>query len=117
VLCPERRQEIMEMMIQVHLNKTTPDFVKAHETLEAWLNQPSLSTEAKRYVELLKAEVFFREERLDDSKAIVSTIPKQSPHYHAAQLLNGRILLNIGNKILDDEGTSDWDEHSTRRSA
>ncbi|MBL8869827.1 MAG: hypothetical protein JNK90_08525 [Planctomycetaceae bacterium] len=103
-LCPERRQEIMEMMIQVHLNKTSPDFVKAHETLEAWLKQPSLSTEAKRYVELLKAEVFFREERLDDSKAIVSTIPKQSPHYHAAQLLNGRILLNIGNKLLDDEG-------------
>ena len=103
-LCPNRRQEVMEMMIQVHLNRTTPEFDKAHQTLEEWLAQPSLSQEAKRYVELLKAEVFFREGRYDDSKAIVNTIPKTSSHYHAAQLLNGRILLNLGNAQLDNEG-------------
>lgn len=103
VLCPDKRQEIMEMMIQVHLNRTTPEFDKAHKTLEEWLAQPSLSSESKRYVELLKAEVFFREERLDEAKAIVSTIPKESPHYHSAQLLNGRVLLNIGNSLLDKE--------------
>lgn len=103
-LCPNRRQEVMEMMIQVHLNRSIPEFDKAHETLEEWLSQPSLSQEFKRYVELLKAEVFFRAARYDDAKAIVNSIPKNSAHYHAAQLLNGRILLNLGNIQLDKDG-------------
>ena len=103
-LCPNHRQEIMEMMIQVHLNRSTPEFEKAHKTLQDWRSQPSLSQESKHYVDLLTAEVNFREGRLDEAKQILLTIPANSSHYHSAQLLNGRIHLSIGGKLLDADG-------------
>lgn len=104
-MCPDRRQEIMEMMVQLHLNRTDPDFEKAYKTMEDWLKLPSLSQESIRYAKMMKAEVLFRNERLDEAKEIVNSIPKDSSHYHAAQLLSGRILLSVGSRLVESSGT------------
>lgn len=103
-LCPTRRQEIMEMMIQVHLNRPQPDFVSAYKTLDDWLDDSSLSQESRRYVSLLEGEVLYRQQKFDEANKIAEAIPSDSVHFHQAQLLKGRILLSIGSKTLESEG-------------
>jgi tetratricopeptide (TPR) repeat protein len=103
-LCPERRAELMEMLIQVHLNQSVPEFEKAHELIKNWLTIPSLSKESIRHINLLDAEIYFRDQKILLAQKMANAIPEDSIHYPEAQVLRGRILITKGIKKLQTEG-------------
>ncbi len=94
-LWPEKRSDVLRMVVESQLRKTPPDLPAAESTLEKWMAIPGMSDTEQARIKISQAALAFLKRDTKVCEDLLSSIPATSSEYFNAQLLRARWRLEF----------------------
>ncbi|HEV2969632.1 MAG TPA: tetratricopeptide repeat protein [Pirellulales bacterium] len=101
---PAESNEIHRLLARAYLWGTRPDLKLALGHIEQYLADKQLSRREQFEGLLTKGQILFKDGKIDACLDVLKQIPKDSPSYADATVLQGQLLMRAAEKLQADAG-------------